>query len=58
MSCPFQGDDVTDTGLRPGQVGYNDYLKISDLLKFQIPLSEKVEHNLVHDEYLFIIIHQ
>jgi hypothetical protein len=27
-------------------------------LKYQIPLSEKIGNNLVHDEYLFIIIHQ
>ena len=27
-SC-FGRDDVTDTGLRPGQVGYNDYLKVN-----------------------------
>ena len=32
--------------------------KIPDLLKCQRPLSEKIGNNLVHDEYLFIIIHQ
>jgi tryptophan 2,3-dioxygenase len=33
---------------------YNDYLKIEDLLKMQIPQSDP-EH---HDEMLFIVIHQ
>ena len=51
-------DDKTDSDLRPGQVGYNDYLMIPDLLKCQIPLSERIGNNLVHDENLFIIIHQ
>jgi hypothetical protein len=34
----FDRDDVTDTGLRPGQVGYNDYLKViySGLKKYFI----------------------
>ena len=34
------------------------HFKIPDLLKCQRPLSEKIENNLVHDEHLFIIIHQ
>ncbi|XP_028397544.1 tryptophan 2,3-dioxygenase-like [Dendronephthya gigantea] len=60
MSCPFQSDHNhnTDNGLKPGQVSYDDYLKISEIIKYQIPLSEKIGNNLVHDEYLFITIHQ
>ena len=33
---------------------YNDYLKVSELLKLQVPQSEPAHH----DELLFIVIHQ
>jgi tryptophan 2,3-dioxygenase len=38
----------------PGELSYNSYLKIPELLSLQKPLS-KPEH---HDEVLFIVIHQ
>ena len=39
------------------QVTYQNYLKISELLSLQKPLSS-VAGKLAHDEMLFIIIHQ
>lgn len=47
----------TNDSARPpvtGQITYNSYLKVHDLLALQTPLS-RPEH---HDETLFIIIHQ
>ena len=51
MSCPYGKDpkSVATTDLT-----YNDYLKVPELLKLQVPES-KPPH---HDEMLFIIIHQ
>jgi tryptophan 2,3-dioxygenase len=51
VGCPYSG--------KPGVYGesdltYNDYLKIGELLKLQVPQSEPAHH----DELLFIIIHQ
>ncbi len=49
-------DQMDLSGLIPygGDVNYDDYLQISNLLKLQKPLSEP----LARDEMLFIIIHQ
>ena len=46
------GPDVTPYGR--SDLTYNDYLKIGDLLRLQVPQSEPAHH----DEMLFIIIHQ
>jgi tryptophan 2,3-dioxygenase len=51
VGCPYSGKPSVygETDLT-----YNDYLKIGDLLKLQVPQSEPAHH----DELLFIIIHQ
>jgi hypothetical protein len=51
MGCPYSGKPAV---YGEGDLTYNDYLKISDLLKLQVPQSEPAHH----DELLFIIIHQ
>lgn len=40
--------------IEKGNLTYNDYLKVADLLKLQVPQSDPPHH----DEMLFIIIHQ
>jgi tryptophan 2,3-dioxygenase len=51
MGCPYSGKPAV---YGEGDLTYNDYLKISDLLKLQVPQSEPAHH----DELLFIVIHQ
>lgn len=61
MNCPLKSGSSSSSGSASGPgpgYSYNEYLKIDDILQLQVPLSEKVGKNLVHDEYLFIIIHQ
>jgi tryptophan 2,3-dioxygenase len=50
--CPYSLKEPTTYGA--GDLSYNDYLRIPELLKLQIPQSEPAHH----DEMLFIIIHQ
>lgn len=53
--CPFQSSgDGRPSVYAGGDVTYNDYLKVPDLLKLQVPLSSPAHH----DEMLFIVIHQ
>ncbi len=52
--CPFSSDWGSPNVSKVGDLTYNDYLKIPDLLKLQIPQSSPPHH----DELLFIIIHQ
>jgi tryptophan 2,3-dioxygenase len=55
--CPMHagpGSSHAPTGVASTDLTYNDYLKIEDLLKLQIPQSEPAHH----DEMLFIVIHQ
>jgi tryptophan 2,3-dioxygenase len=47
--CPFSSESAAD-----GNLTYNDYLKVPELLNLQTPQSEPAHH----DELLFIIIHQ
>jgi tryptophan 2,3-dioxygenase len=56
MSEPKTGDHVPAEPIvhRQGDVTYNDYLRVSDLLELQVPLSDPPHH----DELLFIVIHQ
>ncbi|XP_065844166.1 tryptophan 2,3-dioxygenase-like [Oscarella lobularis] len=56
MSCPVgrERDDEEGKGLH-----YLEYLKIPELLNLQQPLSKSAENpNGVHDEHLFILMHQ
>lgn len=54
--CPFHATPAGEVPLvyGGGDVTYNDYLKVPELLKLQVPLSSPAHH----DEMLFIIIHQ
>jgi len=60
MACPFQDMAICSRENSPShnrgqadeEVTYGSYLKVSDLLKCQMPLSD------VHDEHLFIVVHQ
>lgn len=52
--CPMHGGGDHPAIYDQSDLTYNDYLKISDLLKLQVPQSEPAHH----DELLFIIIHQ
>jgi tryptophan 2,3-dioxygenase len=49
--CPMH---AAPTVLAPGELSYNDYLKVPALLELQIAQSDPAHH----DEMLFIIIHQ
>eukprot|EP01137_Pigoraptor_chileana_P022724 Opistho-2@87943 len=63
--CPFDGTPLPEVepkigadGQRaPSGVYYGDYLQLNKLLSSQVMESEKAS-NAVHDEHLFIIIHQ
>eukprot|EP00118_Oscarella_pearsei_P006462 m.29158 g.29158 ORF g.29158 m.29158 type:complete len:220 (+) comp31139_c0_seq6:27-686(+) len=62
MACPlFSGEREKDEGNGEGgsDLHYLDYLKIPELLQLQQPLSRTPENPKgVHDEHLFILIHQ
>jgi tryptophan 2,3-dioxygenase len=49
--CPMH---VAPEALGVGELSYNDYLKVPELLNLQIPQSSPAHH----DEMLFIVIHQ
>jgi tryptophan 2,3-dioxygenase len=52
--CPMHGGGEAPSIYGRSDLTYNDYLKIPELLKLQIPQSEPAHH----DEMLFIVIHQ
>ena len=47
----------TSISIASEPVGYHDYLFLDKILTSQFPVSKKYG-NLVHDEHLFIVIHQ
>jgi tryptophan 2,3-dioxygenase len=53
-SAAMLADVQAPDAIERGQLTYNDYLQIPELLKLQVPQSEPAHH----DEMLFIIIHQ
>ncbi len=52
--CPYGSGDELPPPYGSNDLTYNDYLKVSDLLKLQRPQSSPAHH----DEMLFIVIHQ
>src|SRR5690349_8286305 len=50
QGCPLH----TLKNVSESDITYNDYLKVQELLRLQVPLSKPAHH----DELLFIIIHQ
>jgi tryptophan 2,3-dioxygenase len=52
--CPMHGGGEAPAVYGSSDLTYNDYLKIPELLKLQIPQSVPAHH----DEMLFIVIHQ
>ncbi len=52
--CPFGHGGTEPREYGATELSYNDYLKIPELLKLQIPQSDPAHH----DEMLFIVIHQ
>jgi tryptophan 2,3-dioxygenase len=52
--CPFGAGRVEPREYGASELSYNDYLKVPELLRLQVPQSDPAHH----DEMLFIVIHQ
>lgn len=66
--CPFFNSNAskskpkslewqTGTSIDVDPVSYREYLRLDDILNAQHPMSQRYG-NLVHDEHLFIVVHQ
>jgi tryptophan 2,3-dioxygenase len=62
MACPLRRTGAVSEDLKSEsdvEVNYQDYLKVQQLLNLQQPRSAMLGKNgAVHDEHLFIVIHQ
>ncbi|KAJ7323088.1 tryptophan 2,3-dioxygenase [Desmophyllum pertusum] len=64
MSCPYAQDSNGEASApvgRPGdekRMNYGDYLQLNTLLDCQKPASTTFGDSTVHDELLFIVVHQ
>lgn len=62
MSCPYANDGRENIPVRKNgddkRMSYGDYLQLNTLLECQKPASTKFGDATVHDELLFIVVHQ
>ncbi|XP_027037760.1 tryptophan 2,3-dioxygenase-like isoform X1 [Pocillopora damicornis] len=62
MSCPYAHDGRENIPVRKNgddkRMSYGDYLQLNTLLECQKPASTKFGDATVHDELLFIVVHQ